>query len=70
MKYKGAVGIRPDVPIEENDTAKLTKSPPEVIAKPKRNLVFILAIILLIIAIIVFPKIFKRNTLETLRSAR
>ena len=69
MKYKGAVGIHPDIPIEEKESAKLTQSPPEVIVKPKRNLVFILAIILLIVVILVFPKIFKRSTLETLRSA-
>jgi len=68
IKYKGAVGIRTEVPLEEKDTAKLTKSPPEEIAKPKRNLVFIPAIILLIIAILIFPNIFKRNTLEILRS--
>ena len=68
LKHKGATGIRPDFPAEAY-TAKPPGNSPEKVPVPKRNLGFIFAGILLIIAVIVFPKIFRRTTLEKLRSA-
>jgi tetratricopeptide (TPR) repeat protein len=69
LKYKGSVVILKDESQQDTDYAKTTEVPAHEFHKPKKNLVIVLTSILLIIAVLVFPKIFKRDTLEKLRSS-
>ena len=69
LKHK-STGLIPEVGSEtEKSSVKTTEIYAEAVRKPKKNLVLILTSILLIIAVIVFPKIFRSNTLENLRSS-
>ena len=69
LKNKGSVAILEDESQQDTDYAKTTDVPAQEFRKPKKNLVIVLTSILLIIAVLVFPKIFKRDTLEKLRSS-
>ena len=69
LRYQGSDGIRMDEPKLIKDSARLTEYLSEEIRKPKNSLTFILTSILLIIAVLLFPKIFKRDKLENLRTA-
>jgi len=69
LKYKGSDEIRLDKPNVDKDSARLTENITEVIRKPKKNLTLVFTGILLIIAVLVFPKIFKKDKLENLRTA-
>jgi tetratricopeptide (TPR) repeat protein/TolB-like protein len=69
IKYKGSGVIRKDESIPGKDSAKHTEIAAQEIRKPKKNLGLILTSILLIIAVIVFSKIFRRNTLEKIRTS-
>jgi hypothetical protein len=46
---------------------KLTEVNAEAVSKPKRNIILVLAGILLIVVIFTFPKIFKRDKFEDIR---
>ena len=48
-------------------TEKLTEVNAETVSKPKRNIILVLAGILLIVVIFAFPKIFKRDKFEDIR---
>jgi tetratricopeptide (TPR) repeat protein/TolB-like protein len=69
LKYKGSDVFHKDESESEKDSLKQTGTPAATIPKPKKNLTLILTSILLIIAVIVFPKIFRSNSLENLRSS-
>jgi tetratricopeptide (TPR) repeat protein len=69
LKYKGSDVFRKDESEQEKDSLKQAGIPAATIPKPKKNLVLILTSILLIIAVIVLPKIFRSNSLENLRSS-
>jgi tetratricopeptide (TPR) repeat protein len=69
LKYKGSDEIRLDKPNLDKDSARLTENHTEVISKPKKNLTLVFTGILLIIAVLAFPKIFKKDKLENLRTA-
>ncbi len=69
MKYKGSPVIFKDESQQDTDYAKPTEIPTQEFRKPKKSLVIVFTSILLIIAVLVFPKIFKRDTLEKLRSS-
>ncbi len=69
FKYRGIEINRENFPSEETGTTIPIEIPQGSPTKIKRNLFLIFAGILLIIALIVLPKIFRPNTLETLRSA-
>jgi tetratricopeptide (TPR) repeat protein len=69
LKYKNSQAISKAEPEQEKYSVKQTEIPAEVIHKPKKNLILILISILLIISVIVFPKIFKRDKLANLRSS-
>jgi tetratricopeptide (TPR) repeat protein len=69
LKHKGSDVFHEDGSESEKDSLKQTGFPAETIPKPKKNLALIITSILLIIAVIVFPKIFRRNSLQNLRSS-
>jgi tetratricopeptide (TPR) repeat protein len=69
LKYKSSQAIGKTEPEQEKYAVKQADIPAEAIPKPKKNLILILTSILLIVAIIVFPKIFRRDKLANLRSS-
>ena len=69
LKYKSSQDICKEESEQEMITSKYTDISTKEIRKPKKNLALILTTICLIVAIIVFPKIFKRNKLANMRSS-
>ena len=69
LKYKGSDGVRGDESEKEKYSVKQTGIPGATIPKPKKNPALILTSILLIIAVIIFPKIFRNHSLKDLRSS-
>ncbi len=70
LKYKDAQTINKAKTAEEKkDESKSPFVPKEIIRKPKLNLIVLLSGILVVAAIIVYPKIFKQDKLEKLRSS-
>ncbi len=69
LKYMGSGVMLTDGSEHEEDLPKHSEIPKEVIREPKKNLTLILISILLIIAVIIFPKIFRNHSLKNLRSS-
>jgi len=69
LRYKGFQVIQEYEPESKKHIPKETEIQDVPSGKHRNNLAMILTAILIIIAVIIYPKIFRRNTLDNLRSS-